>query len=59
MKELEFKVTPQDEGYEATCIQHPFITFAADTEEEAVEGAREEAVQYLIKAWTVPSLWQV
>ena len=46
MKVLTYKLIKHSNEYEAICIQFPFITWIADTKEDAFEGVVEFAFQF-------------
>ena len=46
MEKLSYKLVEHTNEYEAICVQHPFISWIADTKEEALEGVVEFAYQF-------------
>lgn len=41
MEVLHYKLVKYDNEYEAVCIEYPYITWIADTKEEALAGVQE------------------
>ena len=46
MEKLSYKVVIHSNEFEAICIQYPFISWIADTKEDALEGVVEFAFQF-------------
>lgn len=49
MEILHYKIVKYTHEFEAICIEHPHITWIADTPQEALAGVEEEAFQYFLE----------
>lgn len=49
MEVLTYKIVEYPGEYEAVCEQYPYITWIADTKEDALWGVQEAAFYFLVR----------